>query len=101
MFKKEKGEFVQILHNGSYHWVVSSNINCTKNEKNYYDSLFRGKTKDHAKMQICKTFKFFEEKLCVNVRASQQQLNGVDCGVYNVANAFHLLLGVHITVKKI
>ena len=63
--------------------------------------MFRGKTKDHANMQICKTCKFFEEILTVNVRASQQQLNGVDCGVYTVANACRLLLGVNITVKKI
>ena len=26
----EKGNFVQLLHNGSYHWVAVSNINCTK-----------------------------------------------------------------------
>ena len=45
--------------------------------------------------------KFFEEKLSVNVRACQQQSNGVDCGVYTVANAFHLLLGVNISAKKI
>ena len=43
MFKEQKEEFVQILHNGSYHWVVVSNINFSKDEINYYDILFHGK----------------------------------------------------------
>ena len=100
MFKREEGEFVQILYKGSYHWVVVSNTSCTKNETNYYDSVFGGKIKDQVKMQICKMCKFFDEKFSVNVRASQQQLNGVDCGVYTLANAFHLILGVNIGAKK-
>ena len=52
MFKEQKGAFLQILHNGNYHWVVISNINCSKDEMNYYDSLFHGKIRDHVKMQI-------------------------------------------------
>ena len=54
MFKKAKGEFVQILHNGSYHWVVVSNINCTGNEINYYHSVFHGKIKDQLKLKFGK-----------------------------------------------
>ena len=52
-------------------------------------------------MQICKLCKFFEEERSVNVRMCQQQSDGVDCGVYTVANAFHLLSGVNISTKKI
>ena len=63
--------------------------------------MFHGKIKDHVKMKICKICKFFEEKLSVNVRACQQQLNGVDCGVYTVANTFLLLSRVNRTLKKI
>ena len=40
MFKEQKGEFVQILHNGNYQWVAISNINCSKDEINSYDSLY-------------------------------------------------------------
>ena len=43
MSKEQKGEFVQILQNGNYHWVVVSNINFSKDEINYYDILFHGK----------------------------------------------------------
>ena len=61
--QNEKGEFVQILHNGSYHWFVVSNIDCNKNKINYYDSLFHGRIKDHVEMQICDIYKCFEEEL--------------------------------------
>ena len=86
MFKEQKGEFVQILHNGNYHWVVISNINCSKDEMNYYDRLFHGKIRDHVKMQICNIFKCSGKELAVNMKAFQQQTNVVDCGVFVVAN---------------
>ena len=86
MFKGQKGEFVQILHNVNYHWIVISNINCSKDETNYYDSLFHGKIRDHVKMQICNIFICSGKELMVNVKACQQQTNGVDCGVFAVAN---------------
>ena len=37
----------------------------------------------------------------MNVQACQQQSNRVDCGVYTVANAFHLLSEVNISAKRI
>ena len=36
-----------------------------------------------------------------NVRAYQQQFNSVDCGVDTVANVFHLLSWVNISMRKI
>ena len=42
MFSEESGKFVQILHNGCYHWVMVTNFNCGENEVDYYDSLFHG-----------------------------------------------------------
>ena len=101
MLKEQKGEFVQILHNGNYHWVVISNINRSKDEMNYYDSLFHGKIRDHVKMQICNIFKCNGKELTVNVKACKQQTNGVDCGVFAVANLFHILTGADIDRTKI
>ena len=91
MFKEEKGEFVQILDNGNYHWVLISNINCSKNEIDYYGSLVHVKIKDHVKMQICNIFKCSGKELTVNVKACQQQTNGIDCGVFDVTNMFILI----------
>ena len=39
IFFIQKGEFVQVLHDGSIHWVCISNIGCKEHEVNYYDSL--------------------------------------------------------------
>ena len=80
----------------NYHWVVISNINCSKDEINYYDSLFYGKIRDHVKMQICNIFKCNGKELTVNVKACKQQTNGDDCGVFAVANLFHILTGADI-----
>ena len=94
-------KYVKVLHNGSYHWVVVININCTKLKTNYCNSLFHGRIKGHVKRQICNMCKFFEEELSLNFRACQQQWNGVDCRIFIVANAFHLLSGLNLSVKRI
>ena len=52
MFKEQNRKFVQILHNGSFHWITVGNINSEKNEINYCDSLFHGKIKDHIKIRV-------------------------------------------------
>ena len=101
MFKQQKREFVQILHNGNYHWVVISNINCSKNKIDSYNSLFHGKIKDHVKMQLCSIFKCSGKELKVNVKAGQQQKNGVDCSLFATANMFHILTGTDIGRTKI
>ena len=95
-----KGRIRQILHNGNYHWVVINNINCSKDEIDYYDSLFHGKIRDHVKMQICNIFKCSGKELTVNVKACQQQTNGVDC-VFAAANMFHVSTGADIGRTKI
>ena len=101
MLKEQNREFVKILHNGNYHWVVLSNIICSKNEIDYYDSLFHRKIRDHEKMQIFNIFKCSCKELKVNAEACQQQTNGVDCGAFAIANTFHVSTGADIGKKKI
>ena len=79
MFKEQKGQFGQILHNGGYHLVVKSHINCSKDKMNYHDSLFHVKIMDHVKMQICNISKCSGKELTVNMKACQQQTNGAYC----------------------
>ena len=81
---------MQILHNRNYHWVVISHTNCSKNEIDYYDSLFHDKTRNHEKLQICNIFKWSRKELKVNVKAYQQQTNGANCGVFTVVNLFYI-----------
>ena len=101
MFKEWIEKFVQILHNGSFHWVTLSNINCQKNEINYYGSLFHGKIKDHIKMQVCNLYECPEDEVVIKVRICQQQTNAVDCGVYAVTNAFYVLSNVDISSRRL
>ena len=68
---------------------------------NYYNSLFHGKIRDHGKMQTCNIFKCSDKELTVNVKACQQQTNGVGCVVFAVANLFHILTGADTGRTKI
>ena len=101
MFKEQNEKFVQIVHNGSFHWVTVSNINCEKNGINYYDSLFHGKIKDHTKTQVCNLYKCSEDEVVIRVRICQQQTKAVDCGVYALANAFYILSNVDISSRRL
>ena len=53
------------------------------------------------KMQIRNIFKCSAKELMVNVKACQQQTNDLDCGVFAVANLFHILTGADIGRTKI
>ena len=79
--------FVQILHDGNIHWVTISKYGCKKGEVNLLDSMFSGSIAIHTKRQICAILHCDEPTLTINVVATQQQSNGVDCGVYAIAYA--------------
>ena len=74
---QDKEQFVQILHNNSFHWVTVSNLNNKHGTIDYYDSLLQ-----------------------INIRSCQQQTNGVDCGIYTVANAFYISSGTDMSNIK-
>ena len=67
----------------------------------YYDSLFHGRIRDHVKLHICNIYKSENSLLQINIRPCQQQTNGVDCGIYTVANAFYILSGTDVSNIKI
>ncbi|XP_065682897.1 uncharacterized protein LOC136071707 isoform X1 [Hydra vulgaris] len=91
MFREEKNDFVQVLYTGQYHWITISNVNCPADTIFYYDSLFHGQVKDHVKQQICNIYKTKGKILTIHVRKCQQQTNGVDCGIFAIANALNIL----------
>ena len=45
--------FVQVLHDGSLHWVAISTYNCKEGEIFLMDSMFRGRVAHKTKRQIC------------------------------------------------
>ena len=92
-FSVQKEEFVQILHNGSLHWLCVSNFGCKKGEINNYDSLYCGVIANHVQKQIAKILEEDSDHLTVHVKPVQQQTNQADCSVFAIAFATHLLHG--------
>ena len=94
---KPKEHFVQILYNKSFHLVTVSNVNSKSGSVDYYDSLFHGRIKDHVKLRIANISKTENSQLEIHIRSSQQQKNGVDCGIFAVANTFYILSGIDVS----
>ena len=81
--------FVQILHNGNYHWIAISTYDCKPREVYYMDSLFRGRISKKVKQQMCSILHSEKNCLKIKVLPVQQQTNGVDCWIYALAFILH------------
>ena len=81
MFSIQKGEFVQVLHDGNIHWVCISNIGCNEREVNYYDSLSGSSVSRYLIQQIGSIVHVNESEFMINTKKVQKQNNGVDCGL--------------------
>lgn len=92
------GEFVQILHTGSDHWVTISSIGCQPGIVHLYDSLYNDVILTEVKEQTQDLLGGRLENL--TYVPTQQQNNGSDCGIFAVAIATCLTLGMsptHVT----
>ena len=98
---KPKDQFVQILHNKRFYWVIVSNVNSKSGSVDYCDSLFHGRIKDHAKLQIANISKTENSELEIHIHSYQQQKNGVDCGIFATANAYYILSGIDVPSIRI
>lgn len=94
-FDVVSGEFVQILHTGSNHWVCVSSIGCLPGHVNLYDSLYHDAISQEVEDQT--------NDLLGGTLASlqfvsvQQQTNGSDCRVFAIAFTTCLALGTNPT----
>ena len=52
--KVARNPFIQIPHDGRYHWVTLSTFGCEPGEISYYDSQFKGKITDSVKKRKTK-----------------------------------------------
>ena len=77
--------FLQILHDGSLHWVAVSTYECAPGEVFYMDSLLRRTISHKVKQQICSIMHCSSPCLKIKVLPVHQQTNGVDCGLYAIA----------------
>ena len=89
VIKKDK-PFIQVLYNGSAHWicVFNSDRNRSANNTCYiWDSLSRGKITKNVEKKICALLLCKEPVIKVVINSVQQQGNDVDCGVFAIAYA--------------
>ena len=97
-FDVVSGEFIEILHTGSDHWVCVSSIGCLPGNVHLYDSLFHDIINQEIEEQ---TNDLLGGKLVqLQFVPVQQQTNNSDCGVFAIAFAVSLALGTnpkHVT----
>ena len=97
-FDVVSGEFVQILHTGSNHWVCISNIGCLPGKVHLYDSLFHDVISQEIEDQTNDLLG--GNLVSLEFVPVQQQTNDSDCGVFAIAFAVSLALGtdpMHVT----
>lgn len=87
----KKNPFVQVLHDGNYHWIAISTYHCQPGEVIYMDSLFSGVIAKHVKKQICSIIRYEKSPLTIKVIPVQQQRHFVDCGLFAVAFVQYVL----------
>ena len=92
-FNEVNGEFVQIMHTRNSHWVCVGSLGCTDGHVNLYDSLYHNVIDDEVKFQVSNLVGP-DNFIGLNVIPVQQQRNGSDCGIFAVAFATCLVLGI-------
>ena len=92
-FQIEPGEFIQVLHDPNGHWVCVSNIGAAQNEVFVYDSLFSACSSEVVQAIMC-----ILQPTVSTIRLSfvevHKQSGGADCGVFAIANATILCMGL-------
>jgi len=89
MLKCSASISIQILHSGTFHWVL-----CAKCDTRllFLDSLNKSPSPDVVR-QIVQLHpeKVLQDMLHMHIMPVQQQSNATDCGVFAISNAFQLL----------
>ena len=91
-FNVEPDEFIQILHNGSNHWVTVSTIGTKHPEVFVYDNMYT-KAPDRLQQQIAALLHTKEEAITLKFTKVNVQSNSNDCGVFAIAFATALCHG--------
>ena len=88
-FEPLHGEGLQIIHvRDRDHWCLLSNFG---NVPIIFESLFLD-VSPHVEFCLRKLLRFYPGP--VRVQRPQKQIGGVDCGLFAIAFAFHLALGL-------
>ena len=96
-FLPVSGDFIQILHDGSLHWVCTANISLTGGKDpaavNMYDSMNQGFIAKFTKQQLASFLCIQSAEMKIIMKSVQQQTSHVDCGVFAIAFATALAFG--------
>ena len=93
-FPVARSKFVQILHNGSLHWITVSNMltGSPRNQVDVFDSLNTsvnsGVTKQTASILMSD-----DKSILFRIRPFQKQRGGTDCGLFAIAAATSICNG--------
>ena len=93
-FSIERGEFVQILHDGHGHWLTISTIGVKHPNVCVFDSLYPT-TSTRVKMQIASLLFTEKPKITLEYQDVQKQSGLSDCGLFAIAFATALCFGRH------
>ena len=89
----QRREFIQILHNGSCHWLTITTIGAEKEHVFVYDSLYPS-VGSNTKLQIAALLNTSAPHISLEVVNCQRQRGGSDCGLFAVAFATALANGL-------
>ena len=76
--------FVQVIHNGRYHWLALSTYGCKQGEIFVLDSKFNYSLSKQTKKQICALLHCPLKTIQVTNLPVQQQTGGDDCGLFAI-----------------
>ena len=91
-FQILRGEFVQIIFVGGYHWCTISNVGCDDGVVNVYDSMYSSASSGTVKLIASLVFSPAKQ-LVVRMMDVGRQSNGSDCGVLALAFAYDICSG--------
>jgi Ulp1 family protease len=93
-FKTEVDEFIQVLHNGSNHWITISTLGCRQGEVDVFDSL-SPKITSTMELQISALLATKTKNITLRHRRCHKQKGAFDCGLFALAYAGMLAEGKH------
>ena len=97
-FEVVKESFVQILHNGTTHWVTESTINTQPLHINIYDSKYSTIT-ESLRDQICALMHSCQQLLFItSIQISNKMGMTVDCMPLHMPPAYVMVMTLHLYI---
>ena len=90
-------EMIQIIHDGALHWLLVSTYGCKDGQVKVYDSLMSPSPALNVQLQIASLICCPLKRIECAYQLCQQQKGGADCGLFAIAFAVDLCLGLDLS----